>query len=403
MISPPLLIWRTPSGERRAAWLSQLVPAPARAGAADDRTTAAAAVARASSGEALVYEGDYHNARQLLTAMARRLARPGQAPSGARRRGRPAPGARRPALPLPPPTQDLASEFRRERALKRLEHEVLTRLVVPVEAGWRVALPRAPDVASACEEALGPMPQAPGLLPLRELLGIVGAHEWRRRGVEVRALGARVHPRYGVYAPVRAEYVDLVAAAAAEWPVAGKRAYDVGTGTGVLALVLARAGARVVATDVESAAVACARENAARLGLADRVEVVQADLFPEDGAPVELVVSNPPWLPAEAASPLERAVYDPGGRFLDRLLRTLPARLAPGGEAWIVISDLAERLGLRPPGAVEALAVAAGLVVRDVRETRPAHPRVQDREDPLHAARAAERTRLYRLGAAPPG
>ncbi|WP_242347017.1 methyltransferase [Anaeromyxobacter terrae] len=397
MTSPPLLVWRTPAGERRAAWLSHLVPAPERAGAADDRTTAAAALARARRGEALVYGGDYHNARQLLTAMARRL---GTAPSDD---GRRSPGGRRSARLPPPPARDLTEAFRQERALKRLEHEVLTRLLVPVESGWRIPLTRAPDVAAACEEALGPMPVAPGLLPLRELLGIVGAHEWRRRGVEVPALGARVHPHYGVYAPVRGEYVDLVAAAAAEWPVAGKLAYDVGTGTGVLALVLARAGARVVATDVEAAAAACARENAARLGLADRVEVVQADLFPEGGAPADLVVSNPPWLPAEAASPLERAVYDPGGRFLERLLRALPGRLAPGGEAWIVISDLAERLGLRPPGAVEALAIAAGLAVRDVREARPAHPRVKDREDPLHAARAAERTRLYRIGAALPG
>jgi SAM-dependent methyltransferase len=376
MISRPVLAWRTPTGEQRAAWLSGLVPPPARAGTADDRTTAAAALSRARRGEALVYAGDYHNARQLLGAMTRRLDR---------------------SVPLPGP--DLAEAFRSERSLKRLEHEVLTRLAIPIEAGWRIALARAPDVVAACEEALGPMPDGPGVLPLRELLGIVGAHEWRRRGVEVPALGARVHPHYGVYAPVRGEYVELVAAAAAEWPVADKRAYDVGTGTGVLALVLARAGARVVATDVEPAAIACARENVARLGLADRVEVVRADLFPEASGSADLVVSNPPWLPAEAASPLERAVYDPGGRLLERLVLALSGRLAPGGEAWIVVSDLAERLGLRPPGTIEALAARAGLAVRAVREALPAHPRAREREDPLHAARAAERTRLYRITA----
>jgi methylase of polypeptide subunit release factors len=388
MTSPPVLVWRTPSGERHAVWLSGLVPPPARAGAADDRTTAATALARARRGEALVYAGDYHNARQLLGAMARRLERRASDP-------------RRLDRSAPPPSTDLAAAFRAERALKQLQHEVLTRLAVPIEAGWRVALARAPDVTAACEEALGPMPQETGLLPLRELLGIVGAHEWRRRGIEVPALGARIHPHYGVYAPVRGEYVELVAAAAVEWPVAGKRAYDVGTGTGVLALVLARAGARVVATDVEPAAVACARENAATLRLSDRVEAVQADLFPEDAEPADLVVSNPPWLPAEAASPLERAVYDPGGRFLERLLLALPGRLAPGGEAWIVVSDLAERLGLRPPGTIEALAQRAGLAVLAIREARPAHPRARNREDALHAARAAERTRLYRFSVAP--
>jgi methylase of polypeptide subunit release factors len=204
-----------------------------------------------------------------------------------------------------------------------------------------------------------------------------------------------VHPHHGVYAPIRGEYVDLVADAAREWPVAGKRALDVGTGTGVLAFVLARAGARVVATDLEPRAIESAREDAARLGLADAVEVLRADLFPEGR--FDLVVSNPPWLPDEARTPLERAVYDPGGALLGRLVLGLPARLAPGGEAWIVISDLAERLGLRPEGHVAALATQAGLRVADVREARPSHPRARDESDPLHEVRAAEVTRLHRL------
>ncbi len=288
----------------------------------------------------------------------------------------------------------LARAFAATRALARLEHDVLSKLCVPFGTEYRLELARAPDVRAACEEALGPS-QGPGALPLRDLLGLIGSHEWRRKGVHVPALGARVHPHHGVYAPVRGEYVDLVARAAETWPVAGKRALDLGTGTGVLAFVLARRGARVVATDLEPRAIACARENAARLGLADAVEVREADLYP--GGTAELVVSNPPWLPADAHSPLDRAVYDPGGVFLARLVAGIPAALVAGGEAWIVISDLAERLGLRPEGHLERLAAEAGLRVAATLEARPAHPRARDREDPLHAARAAEVVRLVRL------
>jgi methylase of polypeptide subunit release factors len=150
----------------------------------------------------------------------------------------------------------------------------------------------------------------------------------------------------------------------------------------------------VVATDIEPRAVACARENAERLGLADRVELVEADLFPPGR--FDVVVANPPWIPDVARTPLERAVYDPGGAFLDRLVAGLPPRLEEGGEAWIVISDLAERLALRPAGHVEALAARAGLRVSDVRAARPDHPRTRDEDDPLHAFRAAEVTRLFR-------
>ena len=95
---------------------------------------------------------------------------------------------------------------------------------------------------------------------LRELLGLSGAHEWRKKGVEIPALGDRIHPHYGVFSPVRGEYVGLVAEAPlppSSQPLA--LAFDIGTGTGVLAAVLARRGAaRIVATDQDPRALACA-------------------------------------------------------------------------------------------------------------------------------------------------
>ena len=368
------LRWRADGEERQGSWLSPLSAPPPRLGVADDRTTASVALARARRGEGLVYRGDFRNARQLLAAMGRRL-RPRHSPRD----------------------RDPATLFRAERERTRTEHDVLSRLLVPVEQGFKVPLRTAPDVTEPLAEALRADAALPGLLPLRDLLGMVGAHEWRRKGVEVPALGIRVHPHYGVYAPIRGEYVDLVASAAASWPVSGKRAADVGTGTGVLAFVLARAGAHVVATDAEPRAVACARENAERLGLSDRVEIVEADLFPPGEERFQVVISNPPWVPAEATTPLERAVYDPRGAFLARLVAALPERLVPGGEAWVVISDLAELLGLRAPGHLEKLASDAGLRVGDVRQARPSHPRARDRDDPLHAVRSREVTRLFRL------
>jgi methylase of polypeptide subunit release factors len=194
---------------------------------------------------------------------------------------------------------------------------------------------------------------------------------------------------------VRGEYADLVGAALASRDLAGKVVFDVGTGTGVLAFLAARRGATVVATDSEPRAVACARENAERLGLAGRVEVREADLFPEGRA--DLILCNPPWVPADAHTPLERAVYDPGGRFLSGFLAGLRDHLAPGGEAWLVVSDLAERLGLRGPGALEAAFAGAGLHRAEVRSAPASHPRSKDPDDPLHEARAGEVTSLHVL------
>lgn len=227
-----------------------------------------------------------------------------------------------------------------------------------------MALPGAPDVRDAVAAAAGG-PVTDRLLALRELLGMASAHEWRRRGVWVRALNRYIHPHWGVFVPTRQEYVDLVAAA----PLPGADlALDIGTGTGVLAAVLARRGVRrIVATDVSARAVACARENLAGLP----AEIREADLFPPERA--GLVVCNPPWLPAQPASPLDGAVYDPGGRVLAGFLDGLGTHLAPGGEGWLVLSDLAERYGLRTRADLLERFDRAGLRVAGRLDTVPRH------------------------------
>jgi methylase of polypeptide subunit release factors len=152
----------------------------------------------------------------------------------------------------------------------------------------------------------------------------------------------------------------------------------------------------VVATDQDHRALACARENLAQLGVAAQVEVVQADLFPPGQA--NLVVCNPPWLPARASAPIERAVYDEDSRMLLGFLAGLADHLLPGGEGWLIMSDLAEHLGLRTRAELLAAFDQHGLTVLGRLETQAQHPKAADATDPLHAARAAERTSLWRLG-----
>jgi methylase of polypeptide subunit release factors len=135
-----------------------------------------------------------------------------------------------------------------------------------------------------------------------------------------------------------------------------------------------------------------------RLGVAAQVEVVQADLFPDGRAP--LVVCNPPWVPARASSPIERAVYDEGSAMLRGFLAGLSDHLEPGGEGWLILSDLAEHLGLRPRAQLLEWIAGAGLVVLGRQDVKPHHSKAGDATDALHAARAAEVTSLWRLAAA---
>lgn len=379
----PLVQWTENDCPRQARWQSERgAPPPKRVLVVDDRMTADEAYGHAAQGTALLWRGDFHNARQLLKALAHRADRRG-------RKSAKAPASTKPA--------SLADAFNLERQARSQRARTLGMLLVEVDENYHLDLRRAPDIHAACNEAFGPADAGPMLMALRELLGLIGAHEWRRNGIDIPATGGRIHPHYGVFAPTRSEYIDLVAQA--PLPVALKPhnlAFDIGTGTGVLAAVLARRGvARVIATDQDPRALACANENIARLGFEKRVEVQQADLFPAGRA--ALIVCNPPWIPARPSSPLEHAVYDPDSRMLQGFLRGLAAHLAPGGEGWLILSDLAEHLGLRTRDELLTAIKTAGLDIAGRIDIHPRHPRAADASDPLHAARKAEVTSLWRL------
>jgi len=382
MPAHPLVHWTEGGRACSARWRSERgAPPPRSVVITDDRMTADDAYGLACQGVALLWRGDFQNARQMLIALASRADRKPRKPKRS---------AASSALESPAVAFNLQRQARSQRA------RTLGMLLIQLDEDYGIALRRAPDLRRACTQAYGPG-EGTSLVSLRELLGVIGAHEWRAKGIDIPAIGGRIHPHYGVFAPTRSEYVDLVAKAPLPADVTSiKAAFDIGTGTGVLAAVLARRGIRrVVATDQDPRALACARENLERLGLAEQVEVVQADLFPEGRA--ALVVCNPPWVPARPSSPLEHGIYDPESRMLLGFLRALPAHLEPGGEGWLILSDLAEHLGLRARSELLAEFDAAGLKVVGRLDARPIHPRASDPTDPLHAARSAEVTSLWRL------
>lgn len=386
-----MIEWNEQGATRSARWRSESgAVAPRRVQLADDSLPADTAYRLACEGTGLLWRGDFQNARQLLQALMRRADR--KNPKAAAKAA--AKAAQKLAAASP------AERFHLHRQAQAQRARTLGALLIPVEGDYSIALRRAPDWRIACTEAWGPADGAPSVVALRELLGIVGAHEWRKKGVEIPALGAapgnRIHPHYGVFSPLRGEYIDLVAQA----PLPSTElAFDIGTGTGVLAAVLARRGVRrIVATELAPRALACAQDNLQRLGLQGRVELLAADLFPPGRAP--LVVCNPPWLPARPSSALEQAVYDDGSRMLRGFLAGLAAHLEAGGEGWLLLSDLAEHLGLRSRDELLAWISQAGLRVQGRQDIRPRHGKAQDAGDALHAARAAEVTSLWRLVAA---
>ena len=375
----PQLCWQEKDGLQSAHWRSESgAPLPRRVRVVDDTLTADAAYRLSCEGTALLWRGDFQNARQLLQAMARRFDRK--------------------PLSSGKSSTDFPESFHLKRMTQAQRSRILGMLLIPIEAGHIVALRRAPDVKQACSEAYG-IAEMPYVVSLRELQGVIGAHEWRKKGVAIAELGdERIYPHYGVFSPVRGEYVALVAQAPLPAVVAANSlAFDVGTGTGILAAILTRRGIqRIVATDTSERALGCARENIDRLNFGDRIKLNECDLFPAGRA--SLIVCNPPWLPGKASSLLESAVYDPDSRMLRGFLSGLAAHLEPDGEGWLILSDLAEHLKLRSREMLMEWIESAGLMVLGKLTTRPTHGKAYDPKDPLHAARVLETTSLWRLG-----
>jgi methylase of polypeptide subunit release factors len=380
MSNDPVIRWHESGEEKSARWQSEKgLPPPERVQIIDDRMSADSAYRLACEGTSLLWRGDFQNAKLLLQAIARRIDK-------------------KPAHRKKPENLTPIELFHRHRLMQSQRAQTLDKLLILFEADHAIALRRAPDVRNACLEAWGPCSE-PSIASLRELLGLIGAHEWRKKGIDIPALSITIHPHYGVFAPVRNEYIQLVAQAAPPKLLTTQSiAFDIGTGTGVLAAALAQRGIqRIVATDHDPRALDCARDNLARLNLTDKIELLQTDLFPQEQA--ALIVCNPPWVPARPASPLEHAIFDPESRMLRGFLQGLRDHLLPGGEGWLILSDFAEHLGLRTREALLQMIDTAGLQVLSKSDIKPRHPKVADTNDPLHAARAAELTSLWRLAA----
>jgi SAM-dependent methyltransferase len=381
-----IIHWLEDGKAFEACWRSHNGTPPAtRVVVTDGKMTADEAYGLACQGTAILWRGDFQEARQMLSALGRRADRNKRTRTSA-------------ATSIANSLADSAEAFHLYRQARSQRARTLNLLLIPLDDDYSIPLRRAPDIRQACAEAYGPADTA-SVTSLRGLLGVIGAHEWRTKGIEIPEAGGRIHPHFGVFAPIRREYVDLIATTPLPASCASTSvAFDIGTGTGVLAAVLARRGIeRVVATDLDPRALACARENGRQLGLSERIDVVQADLFPEGRA--ALVVCNPPWIPARPSSPMENGIYDPESRMLRGFLKALPSHLEPGGEGWLILSDLAEHLGLRTRASLLEEFEAAGLRVLGRHDVPPRHPRAADKTDPLHSARAAEITSLWRLAA----
>ncbi len=181
------------------------------------------------------------------------------------------------------------------------------------------------------------------------------------------------HPRYFLTSEFFAGYIGRL-------DLDGKRVADVGTGSGILALAAARAGAaRVLAIDINPNAARTAGENAAANGLGGRVTAVCSNLLSAI-APrplFDVIISSPPSFPGEPRDLADRAWHaGEDYRHIAALFEQARERLVPGGRCYLLLSSdsdiaylggLVERAGLRWHVVAERSIVIESFILYELR------------------------------------
>jgi release factor glutamine methyltransferase len=149
---------------------------------------------------------------------------------------------------------------------------------------------------------------------------------------------------------------------------ASERLLDMGTGSGVNAILAASKGADVLAVDINPHALRAAVANAERNGFADRVEVRYSDVFSQVEGTFDLIVFDPPFRWFRPRDLLEAAMTDEGYRAMTTFFRRLRSHLRPGGRALIFFGtsgDLGYLQQLVADCGFVSEVVAQGALTRD--------------------------------------
>jgi release factor glutamine methyltransferase len=219
-----------------------------------------------------------------------------------------------------------------------LDAQVLLAHVLGKERGWLLAHPEAELSAgeeSAWQAALARLEAGE---PLPYVLG-----EWEFFGLTLKVTPDVLIPR---------PETELLVETALEWLAKnpGRRAADVGTGSGEIAVALAAnvADLQIWAGDLSPAALAVARANVEQHGLQERVRLVESDLLTEMAGPFDLICANLPYIPSERLGTLRVARSEPvlaldggtdGLALIAKLLEQAASKLAPGGLLLAEVDD----------------------------------------------------------------
>lgn len=193
------------------------------------------------------------------------------------------------------------------------------------------------------------------LLPFPQVQGLNSSWQWYIKGIHIPVLKSKIHPYYGTYFPTRFEHLELFSKWLKYYKGEKKSAFDIGIGSGVLSFLLLKKGfEKVYGTDSNPNAIIGLHADLIKTELYSKLELLHGDLFANVNTETELIVFNPPWLPAaHSLSGLDIAVYYDNDLF-PRFFSEAKKHLKPNGRLLILFSNLAQITNLSKTHPIEA-------------------------------------------------
>lgn len=191
-------------------------------------------------------------------------------------------------------------------------------------------------------------------LTFPQIQGMNSAWQWYKNGISIPVLRNKIHPYYGTYFPTRFEHLEVFDNWLKRYEGPKKSAIDVGIGSGVLSLQMVQHGfQKVYATDINPNAIVGLKEYMGTTKLSRKIEMDVGHLFGKWDKPTELIVFNPPWLPAlHDLDMLDKAIYYQENIFPE-FFAEAKKRLLPDGKLLFLFSNLAQLTELTKEHPVE--------------------------------------------------
>tara|TARA_R110002073_G_scaffold4213_1_gene27930 strand:- start:69608 stop:70672 length:1065 start_codon:yes stop_codon:yes gene_type:complete len=242
------------------------------------------------------------------------------------------------------------SSFQEQRAY-RTAYFKLSNLILIEIVDHQLAVKKAPSIGWL--EKLYPE-TSDFFLSLPQVQGLNSAWQWYQNGISIPVLRNKIHPYYGTYFPTRFDHLKLFDNWLKRYEGPKKTAIDVGIGSGVLAFQMIKYGfQKVFGTDTNPNAIVGLTEFMGDTKLSRKIELDFGHLFGKWEKQTELIVFNPPWLPApHQLENLDEAIYYNENLFPD-FFAAAKKRLLPEGKLVILFSNLAQITGVKKEHPIE--------------------------------------------------